>query len=191
MAKIPNKKPLKKPTKPNKEVTKKKPTAVTNTNINNVIASIYDTRWTYANQFDITIGLPAGASGDTGTLDNHVMFNTAIKTFTIPDYTTSPIETYVGGSWTYTTGIKEIQKIDMTFRDFNDFYLHRTFTHLLNSMRDMFPAQQFWHITIRTAKGGTVIYQTSKAILDAVSNIALDRSNESQIGEFSVSFKSS
>lgn len=163
-----------------------------NTDINDVIATIYDTNWDYANQFDITINLPSGAGVVAGlhVLDSHLMFNTAIKTFTVPDYTTSPIETYVGGSWTYTNGIKEIQKIDMTLRDFNDFYLHRSFTALLDNLRDMFPAEQYWGITIRASKGGTIIYQTTHAILDSVSNISLDRTNESQIAEFSVSFKS-
>lgn len=169
--------------------------------INDIITKIYDTKWDYANQFDLYITLPKGVSKiqslktttrsavDLKLLDNHDTLNTAVKTFTVPDYTTQPIETYVGGAWAYTTGIKELQKVDVTLRDFDEFYLYRAMTYILDGTKDMFPADQYWTLRVRTKKEGVVVFETSVAILDAVSNISFDRTNESQIAEFTVSFK--
>jgi len=170
--------------------------------LKDVITKIYETKWDYVNDFKLTVSFPAGyfyidetytklkeVDFDEDSADEVDKLNLAIKTFTIPDLVTQPIETFVGGQWSYTTGIKELKRIDVTFNDFDDFYLYRLMTYILDGTKDMFPEDQYWGLKITPYDSDVVIFETEVAILDSVSNISLDRTNESQIAEFSISFK--
>lgn len=170
--------------------------------LSDIITKIYDTKWDYVNDFTLTVDFPLGydfidsdntdlkpVDFEPGDQEHIDKLNLAIKTFTVPDLVTQPIESFVGGEWTYTTGIKELKRIDVTLMDFDNFYLYRLMTYILDGTKDMFPDDQYWKLSITPYDSDEVIFSTTAAILDSVSNISLDRTNESQIAEFSISFK--
>lgn len=167
------------------------------------VNKIYTTPWDYVNDFTLTIAktpdgidnitkkhtnLDKPARGIDALKDNDAI-NLVIKTFTIPDTVMQPVESFVGGAWIYTTGIKELKRVDVTLFDHTDFLMHRTFSYILDGLKDAFPVDQYWTLEVKPYGSDKTIFKTDSAILDSVSNISLDRTNESQIAEFSISFK--
>lgn len=133
------------------------------------------------------------------------LLNLSMLSMTIPHLTSQPIEEWVGGTWSYTTGRPEMRQIDITFRDTADGLLWKNFAYMHRVMIDQYPDDTKWNIIISvnslerdnrqdnrhypTGHTGGELVNTTQAILTDVSSMQLSKDQADSFTTFSVSFK--
>jgi hypothetical protein len=130
-----------------------------------------------------------------------VLFDLSMLSITTPHLTSQPIEEWVAGTWSYTTGRPEIRQIDITFRDTADGLLWKNFAYMHRVMMNQYPNDAKWDISIivnsleldnkqdTTGHRMGELVNTTQAILTDVSSMQLSKDQADSFTTFSVSFK--
>lgn len=168
------------------------------------IQQAYETKWSMANTFTILMPIPQAILDnlilDGNNLDadfNHEFgdqINLHIISMDTPDFTNDPIEAFVANKWRINNGKESVKQFTMTFRDHNQMSLYRKFLHLYDVTKVSYFDDVAMTITILkdadwAGEEDQVFMQINGAIVMAVSNISLNNTIESQIAEFTVTFK--
>lgn len=154
------------------------------------LQNVYNTKWTNVNEFDVVINLANKdkLTGDHSRLgnvwDNLNFYITSVNT---PDITQSPIDTYYGNEWALEAGREEIQRVTITFRDFDNFTIYNNVRAWLVATKDWYTNEKQLQLSIKQDNQG--IYEATECYLESISNISFSRENASQIGIFSATFK--
>lgn len=166
----------------------------------NGIQKAYETRWSMANTFTIDITIPEAIIRNLGEYATEFSFefgdklNLHILSIDTPDFTNDPIEAFVANKWRLNNGKESVKQFSITFRDHNQMSLYRKFLHLY----DVTKVSYFDDVAMKIELGkdpdwGNEGYRQfmtyTGVIVMGVSNLSLSNATESQIAEFTVTFK--
>lgn len=164
-------------------------TTESKTDLHSIMVDVHKKNWDLVNVFSVQF-LGKGIT-DAGINDN--AFNDAIASSIIsvdtPQFNSQNIESFMGGRWYINNGRDEVYRFSMTFRDFNDLSLYRSFTKMYLRQRHYFFNDVEFSVTI--SGGSAEIYKFEETIIDSLSQIQFNNNTESQITEFTVQFKTS
>lgn len=163
-------------------------------NLIDKINQVKDTKWDYISRFTVQL-FPAADTIDgiakeaASSLDDLLFEYTEIALISIntPDLTYSIINEYIAGEWQYTPGRLELQRFNLTFRDFNGFSLYTAFKEFYYKVQNAYPNEQKWVISVSNPED-TEVFRTDQAMLESISNISFNQSTAGQIAEFSTVF---
>jgi hypothetical protein len=149
--------------------------------------------WQDPSKFSISIvGAGAGILG----LPGPDVLSMACQGIGLAELNTSPIEDWVGEEWRFATGRLENYQISITFKDFDNFTLYKSFANAMQEFSRMYPDDQKIDILIQTSDdfavtgmGGTVDFKD--CMLISVSGATLDNSAIASVAEFTVTLKCS
>lgn len=166
------------------------------------IQKAYEMKWSMANTFTVLMPIPAAIKTNLIKHGLSVDFekefgdqiNLNLISIDTPDFTNDPIEAFVANKWRINNGKESVKQFVMTFRDHNQMSLYRKFVHLYDVTKVSYFDDVAMNITImKDADWNNEKEQTfmdiKGAIVMAVSNVSFNNIIESQIAEFSVTFK--
>ena len=156
-------------------------------NLDVMVTQAYKTNWTRINAFTIAL---TGPPELTKGLDTEI--NLALKTLSFPAIAAAAIETYLGGRWFYTNGRADMSRIELTFRDYDDFKLYKIFTSIFERAQGDYINTT--HIALKVLLDEPNSEPKSFAlftrmVIENVSQITFSNETENQIAEFSVTLK--
>jgi len=165
-------------------------------NFSDAVSKAYTTKWSYINSFVVDF-VPGGsvllknAKWNPEELRSMGLF---VKSFTTPQYSTSPIESYVADQWQIQNGRYELFKYTIGFKDHDGHYLYRKFLQSLTLHKKAYLAECHWNITISKAPEyvgdpQVKIIEFPMSMIESVSQMQFSNETEGQIAEFNVSFK--
>jgi len=164
----------------------------------------YETKWSMANTFTIDIVLPEAITNNLKkdgkgldvefTQEFGTQINLHIVSMDTPDFTNDPIEAFVANKWRVNNGKQSVKQFTMTFRDHNQMSLYKKFIHLYDVAQVSYFDDIAMTITITkdadwAGENDQVFMEIQGAIVMAISNLAFSNTTESQIAEFTVTFK--
>lgn len=152
------------------------------------LQNVYNTKWANVNDFDVEIhsGNKNSEKKDT-TEKAWKNLNFYIASVNTPDITQSPIDTYYGNEWALEAGREEIQRVTITFRDFDEFQIYKNVREWLVLTKDWYTDDKQLKISVK--QNGQSVYEATECYLESISNISFSRENAAQIGIFSATFK--
>lgn len=163
--------------------------------MSDAIQHAYNKKWSMINTFSITIDMPEVMADKVGGPFKDDL-NIHVVSCQTPDITNTPIESYIGGQWRIYNGQENIFRFTITFRDHDSMTLYRKFYSMYK-----FSLNQFFDdckMTVKITKDadwvdenedGKLLLTCNNALIEALSNLDFNTTNESQIAEFTVSFK--
>lgn len=164
----------------------------------------YNKKWSMANTFTISITLPIPilvnlAKSDSAIYSDFVNefnedLNLHVVSIDTPDFTNDPIEAFVANKWRINNGRESVKQFTITFRDHNQMSLYRKFLHIYHATKVSYFDDVKMNITVKkdpdwANESEQELLEFSNTIVMGVSNLSLSNSNESQIAEFTVTFK--
>lgn len=164
--------------------------------LNEVVDKVYNKNWTRINNFSVDFMiLNSDFSNSIGwDIDNDDL-NLALKSIDTPQYTNNPIEIFTGNEWRFNNGRDEMFRFTMTFRDYDQFKLYRSFVKMYNISKDNYFDKIKLQIDIyaddEMKVNRKLVLSMNDAIIENISQMQFDHTTENQIAEFSVGFKCS
>ena len=159
------------------------------------IVNAYKTKWSYINTFEVKLNFQSGArtfSGWNSSDDENL--NLHIISIDTPQFSNQSIEVFQANRWFIHNGRDELYRFTITFRDSGQMNLYRKFTKLYRYTREAYLDD--CKITVELFKDADYITEFQKKILtfedtmiESVSQLQFSNTTETQIAEFSVSFK--
>jgi len=154
---------------------------------------IYSTKWTYTNNFHIVINFPATLSTFIGWDDNHEISTNLVK-INFPSFDTQHLENFIADRYIFSDGAPNPYQFTMTFRDQDSLKYYRTFLLAKTAQQKMYFENYKFSITFTkdsdyAEDGDMIIYRFDDCIIENVSPIEFDNSQEAQIATFDVSVK--
>jgi len=168
------------------------------TSLNDIIQRVQNTNWTKINNFNIILMplSPEFANIIGWELSNEFndQLNTSLISIDTPTYTNQEVAEFIGGMWRYHDGRDEMFRFTLTFRDYDQFKLYRTFANAYYKMKDAYFDSIRFVVQVYAGDDKRVkdrlIFKTDTAIIENLSQLQFNHSTENQIAEFSVGFKS-
>ena len=166
------------------------------------IQQAYETEWSMANTFTIAMTIPErvlfnlfehGLESDF-KFEFSDQLNLHIVSISTPDFTNDPIEAYVANKWRINNGKDSVKQFSITFRDHNQMSLYRKFLHLYDVTKESYFDDVAMTINLNKDpdwfnESFLPFMEFNGVIVMAVSNLALSNITESEIAEFTVTFK--
>lgn len=162
-------------------------------NLDRAVVDAYNRQWSMVNTFTVEFHMPPALIDLVGQFYDDINLN--IISVTTPDFTNDPIESFIANRWFIQNGKDTLYRFSMTFRDHDQMSLYRRFMKIYNYAKENY----FDDIamTIIISKDGDwhneedkILMTLEGTLVEAVSNISFSNDTESQIAEFTVSFKS-
>jgi hypothetical protein len=167
--------------------------------LNDVITKVQNTKWTKINNFGINMsptdvgfaGIIKWKINDTTFND---MLNIALISVDTPAYTNQEVAEYIGNSWRYHVGRDELFRFTLTFRDYNQMELYRTFITTYNKQKGQYFNRICFNLEIfldedKGTNNRKKLFTTQFAVLETVSQLQFSHNTDNQIAEFSAGFK--
>ena len=165
-------------------------------NFMDTIKQVYDTKWSYINTFgvyfnfpDILLKMADWTDYDNDKLQVHII---SVDT---PQYTNSPIESFVANKWALHNGRDQVYRFTVTFRDSDQMNLYKKFSKMYHASREQYFDDVKCFVGLyKTAdwKQDTdynYIFHSESVMIENVSQVQFNNNTENQIAEFSVGFK--
>lgn len=168
------------------------------------IQQAYETKWSMANTFTIELFIHQKVLDNLILDGNNLDFdfkkefsdqlNLHIVSIQTPDFTNEPIEAFIANQWRINNGRESVKQFAMTFRDHNQMSLYRKFLHLYDIAKvsyfdDIAMSMNIIKDADWSNETPQLLMRINGAIVMAVSNLDLSNTTESQIAEFTVTFK--
>lgn len=166
------------------------------------IQKAYETKWSMANTFTIAITIPEAIRNNLSTYGLATDFtdefsdqlNLHIKSIDTPDFNNEPIEAYINNKWRINNGKETVKQFAITFKDHNQMSLYRKFLHLYDVTKVSYFDDVAMTVTVGkdpdwANESEQPFMEFTGVIVMAVSNLSLSNETESQIAEFTVTFK--
>lgn len=166
------------------------------------IQKAYETKWSMANTFTIAITIPDAITKNLAKYGLATDFanefgdqlNLHIVSIDTPDFTNDPIEAFINNKWRLNNGKDSVRQFSIVFRDHNQMSLYRKFLHLY----DVTKVSYFDDVamTVTLSKDPDWANEVERPFMEftgvivmGISNLSLSNATESQIAEFTVTFK--
>jgi hypothetical protein len=161
------------------------------------VSKAYETKWDYINSFTVDISFADNVAKAIGwTVEDKRNINLNIISIDTPQFSNQPIEVYVGDRWKIHNGRDELYRFSITFRDQDQLTLYRKFVKAYLMQR----TEYFDYTKLQIILSKDDDYITSESnrrnlfdfqdtMIDNVSQIQFNNTTETQIVEFSVTFK--
>lgn len=167
--------------------------------LHNAVSKIYNTKWTLTTNFAVFLE-PTDKSRQLWNAcklpNDDISFY--IKDFKLPQCGSGmPIEKFINNRYRMASGIFDPVVIDLTFKDYDSFTLYRAFLKFLYETRYKYPEEYLINMKVLKLKdyqNGDESFEVmtfEKCIIKNVSMVTLSNDTESQIAEFSVTWKTS
>lgn len=95
--------------------------------LSEAVRKIYDTHWTFTNNFHIVINWETPTISSFIGWDQNNDIDVNIVNFETPTFTTQPIESYIADKWILEDGVPELYNFNITIRDQDALKYHRIF----------------------------------------------------------------
>jgi len=157
----------------------------------NAINAILTTKWSKINDFLVYLVFPSGTKLKQNTSD--ALLNYSLKSITLPALTQQSLDVYTGGAWMIASGRPDFARVELTFRDFNDFQLYRGFVEIFEKTLGNFKDECYIQLSLSIGDGENAkskkLSHFNDLLIENVSQISFDNTTEDQIGEFSVTLR--
>lgn len=156
------------------------------------IQEAYNRKWAMINTFTVQMFLPDTLEAIVGRIGENINLN--IISMQTPDFTNDPIESYIANKWFIQNGKDELYRFTMTFRDQDQLSLYKKFMFIYNFSKENYFDDVAMSINIiKDADWGSEVDKKflglEGVLIEAISNVSFSNDTESQIAEFTVSFK--
>lgn len=155
------------------------------------------TNWSFSNnytfQFIFTPTMMNAVKWNDDTDGKNI--NLYIVSADTPDFTNNPIEVYTGGNFRIHNGKDQLYRFTVTFRDFNNMNLYRKFINMYRLQKNLYFDDIATKVIITKGDdygmGSDIKLMTlDDTMIEGVSNLSYNTTNEAQVAEFTVRFKS-
>lgn len=162
-------------------------------NLKDGINKAYETHWSMINTFTVQFNFPWNMSRLLkAKFDDSI--NLHIISVTTPDFTNTPIESFVGNRWRIQNGRDELYKFSIRFRDKDQMSLYKSFYALYRETGEQYFEHCSFQVMIK--KDADYFYENDKSfmnlngtIIESLSNLEFSNDTQNQIAEFTVNFK--
>lgn len=156
------------------------------------IQEAYNRRWSMINSFTVQIILSNYLTSKVGTFGDEINLN--IINVTTPDLSNEPIEIFAANRWIIQNGKDTLYRFSITFRDEKQMNLYRKFMRIYSETKEnYFDDVQSTVLLYKDAdykdESDQLFMSFGGTIVEGVSNLSFSNDTESQIAEFTVSFK--
>jgi len=162
--------------------------------LSDAVSTAYDRKWSMINTFTAQIIFPTYLIDKVGINVPDESINLNIVSFETPDFTNEPIEVFVSNRWIIQNGRDTMYRFSITFRDYNQLLLYKTFVKIYNLTKENY--FDSIKMSILIYKDPDWLNESSKllssfegVLVDSVSNLSFSNETENQIAEFTVNFK--
>lgn len=156
----------------------------------------YQRKWAMINTFTVQFILPEKLKQllpNTVFLEQDEL-NVSISSFTTPDFTNDPIESYIANKWVIQNGRDSLYRFSITFKDYDQFLLYRSFMKIYNLTKDNYFDDVAMSLNIFKdadwySEFDILLFEFRGTLIEGISNLSFSNDTENQIGEFTASFK--
>lgn len=161
--------------------------------MSDVVDKVHDVKWSFNNSFSLAITAPRFQIGNPSfTFDENINLN--VVSIQTPDISSDPVDVFVNSRWYTQIGRNALYRFSITFRDQDQLSLYKKFLQIYFTQKNNYPEDVGLGIVIY--KDADWMGQTSKfafsyetCLIEGISNVDLNNESETQIAQFTVSFK--
>lgn len=160
------------------------------------IKEALDTKWSFINSFDVRLVVPNRLASKVGwdEVKDGRNLNLNVVSIDTPQFTNSPIESFVANRWVLHNGRDEVYRFSITFRDRDQMDLYRKFVGMYQLTKEIYFDDAA--MTVLLSKDGdwlnetdALLFRFEDTIIENVSQVQFSNTTENQIAEFTVGFK--
>lgn len=169
------------------------------TDLASMVLKAYNTKWSYINNFKIQFSAGSELWKTAGCSNKDLMqsedLNLFVKSINTPQLSYNSLFEYTGAKYNIATGKKESVQLSITFRDYDQCSLYRSFCKLWQA-QDLLYLDEIG-IQINIYKGADYssdndnmpLMSFTNMIIESVGSMSFSQETEAQIAEFDVQFR--